>query len=398
MVGGSTSGLTQDTYLLSFTSLFADISTEMLYPVLPIFVTRVLGASVGTLGGIEGVATATQYLVQGPSGWLSDRLSSRRPLAAAGYLVAALAKPLIGSSISWPQALAGRFVDRLGAGTRSAPRDAMIAGSAAGDAQGRAFGLEGLGDNLGAFIGPLLAGLLLFSVRLPIRSLFYLALLPGLLSFMLILLVRDRPSRRQGAVVPGRARELPAAFWKYLLATGLFGLGNSTNALLILRAQNVGLSLETTILAYAGFNLCASLASYPSGYVSDRIGRKPTLVAGLTIFVIAYAGFAVGGSALFVGALFVLYGLFQGTYRATGKSLASDLSPGRLRGTGLGLYSATIGLTGLAASIVGGQLWDRLGPSATFWYGAALGLAGVVAVAVLVTGKQAAPDGGSRLG
>jgi MFS family permease len=386
-----TSGLTRDTYLLSFTSLFADVSTEMLYPVLPIFVTQVLGASAGTLGGIEGVATATQYLVQGPSGWLSDRLSSRRPLAAAGYLVAALAKPLIGSAASWPQALAGRVVDRVGAGTRSAPRDAMIAASAPDEMRGRAFGLEGLGDNLGAFIGPLLAVFLLFGLRVQLRSIFYMAIIPGLASFALILLVRERPNVRPAATARGRARELPADFWKYLVATGLFGLGNSTNALIILRAQNIGLSLEMTIFVYAGFNLCASLASFPSGYVSDRFGRKRTLIAAIAIFVITYAGLAAGKSPFIFAILFVLFGVFQGMYRAVGKALASDLTPRELRGTGLGLYSATIGLTSLVASVAGGQLWDRLGPAATFWYGAALGLVGMIAVVTLVS--QSRPGG-----
>lgn len=386
-----TSGLTRDTYLLSLTSLLADSSTEMLYPVLPFFITQVLGASAGTLGGIEGVAGATQYLSQGPSGWLSDRLTSRRPLAAAGYLVAALAKPLIGSSGSWPQALVGRFADRLGSGTRSAPRDAMIAASAGGDARGRAFGLEGFADNLGAFIGPLLCLLFIFTLRFPIRSVFYLALVPGLAAFFLVLLVRDRrPDQERDRAGRGKIRELPSGYWKYLLATGLFGLGNSTNALLILRAQNVGLSLETTILVYAGFNLCASLASFPSGYLSDHFGRRRTLLAGLAIFVVTYAGFALGGNLVVVGALFVLYGAFQGTYRAVGKALASDLTPGRLRGTGLGLYSATVGLTGLVASVTGGQLWDRLGPASTFWYGAVLGLVGMVAVAFLVGGGKPA--------
>jgi MFS family permease len=381
------SGLPRDTYVLAFASLFADVSTEMLYPILPIFVTQVLGASAGTLGAIEGVANATQYLVQGPSGWLSDRIKSRRLLAAGGYLLAAVAKPLIGISTSWPQALAGRFVDRVGTGTRSGPRDALIAASAPDDVRGRAFGLEGLGDNLGAFIGPLLAILLLFSMRFPIRWLFYIAILPGLASFFLVLLVRERRVQPSGTA-PGRVRDLPSSYWKYLLAIGLFGLGNSTNALLILRAQNIGLSLEATILIYASFNLCAALASYPSGYFSDRLGRKLTLLAALGIFVMTYVGFAIASSVFLVAGLFVLYGLFQGTYRTVGKALASDLSPGQLRGTGLGFYSSTVGLTSLVASVAGGQLWDRLGPSATFWYGAVLGMVGIVAVAMLVTGSK----------
>lgn len=388
-----TSELSRDTYLLAFTSLLADASTEMLYPILPTFLTRELGASVATLGGIEGVANATQYLVQGPSGWLSDRLRSRRMLAAAGYLLAALAKPIVGSSISWPQALAGRFADRLGTGVRSAPRDAMIAASASGDAQGRAFGLEGLGDNLGAFAGPILALVLLFGMHLQLRSLFYLALIPGLGSFFLILLVRERRPDPRDAVSPAHLDEMPKAFWKYLSATGLFGLANTTNALLVLRAQNVGLSPQTTILVYAGFNLCASLASYPSGYLSDRLGRKRTLVAALGLALIAYAGFALGGNGLLIAFVFALYGGFQGIYRATGKSLASDLSPAELRGTGFGMYSATIGLTSLVASIVGGQLWDRLGPAATFSYSAIFSAIGIAAMVLLVADRPGRTPG-----
>lgn len=383
-----TRGLTRATYLLSFTSLFADVSTEMLYPILPVFVTQVLGASAGTLGGMEGVANASQYLVQGPSGWLSDRLRSRRLLAATGFLVAALTKPIIGSSTSWPAALAGRFTERFATGIRSAPRDAMIAASATDDARGSAFGLEGVGDNLGAFIGPLVCALVLFGLHLPIRSVFYLSLMPGLASFFLVLMVRERPLGGKQRVATHRVRDLHADYWKYLVATGLFGLGNATNALLILRAQNLGLPLETTIVVYAGFNLCASLGSFPAGYLSDRLGRKRTLMAALGIFVVVYAGFAVGSSVVAAGVLLVLFGLFQGTFRVTGKALAADLSPEPVRATGLGLYAATVGLSGLAASVIGGQLWDRLGPSATFLYGTTFGLIGIFALGLLTSNRR----------
>jgi MFS family permease len=385
-----TRGLTQDTYLLSFTSLFADVSTEMLYPILPIFVTQVLGASAGTLGAIEGVATATQYLVQGPSGWLSDRLRSRRFLAASGFLAAALAKPLIGSSASWPEALAGRFADRFGTGIRSAPRDAMIASSVAADARGRAFGLESVGDNLGAFIGPLVCALVLFAMHLPLRSVFYLALIPGLASVVFVLLVRERPLPSTSRGDGPRLRGLSADYWKYLVATCVFGLGNATNALLILRAQNIGLSLEATVIVYAGLNLSAAVASLPAGYLSDRFGRKRTLMAALGIFVITYAGFALGTNGVVVAILLLLFGLFQGTFRAIGKALAADLSPESRRGTGLGLYAATVGLTGLFGGVIGGQLWDRLGPAATFWYGSIFGVLGIVTLGLLVNHRR--PD------
>ncbi|HYM67060.1 MAG TPA: MFS transporter, partial [Patescibacteria group bacterium] len=219
-----TRGLTRDTYLVSFTSLLADVSTEMLYPILPMFVTQVLGASAGTLGAMEGVANATQYLVQGPSGWLSDHFRSRRYLAAAGYLIAALAKPAIGASPTWSQALAGRFADRLGTGIRSAPRDAMIAGSAADEARGRAFGMEGLADNLGAFIGPLLCAAVLFGHGLQLRTVFYLALIPGLGSVVLVLLVRERHASGTAARPRSPLRDMPRSYWRYLVAIGIFGM------------------------------------------------------------------------------------------------------------------------------------------------------------------------------
>ncbi len=380
-----TRGLSSDTYLLSFTSLFADVSTEMLYPILPIFVTRVLGASAGTLGVMEGVANATQYLSQGPSGWLADRIRSPKRLAAAGFLVAALAKPFIGASTSWPEALAGRFADRLGTGTRSAPRDAMIAGSAVEDARGRAFGLESVGDNLGAFIGPLVCALLLLVAHLQIRWIFVLAAVPGLVSAGLVMLVKGRSRAEPAAVTEEKGlRELPPAYWKYIAAVALFGLGNATNALVILRAQDLGLSLQGTLFAYAGFNLCASMAALPAGYVSDRLGRKSTLMVALAVFVITYVGFAAGEGVVVAGLLLVLFGVYQGVFRAVGKALAADLSPEPVRATGLGVYSATVGLTGLVASVAGGQLWDRIDPAAAFWYGAAVGVVGLAALGILV--------------
>jgi MFS family permease len=238
--------------------------------------------------------------------------------------------------------------------------------------------------------------LLLFGLRYPIRSIFYFALVPGLASFFLVLLVRERRAELGPTARTGRARDLPTRFWMYLLATGLFGLGNSTNALLILRAQNLGLSLQTTILVYSGFNLCASLASFPSGYLSDHVGRKRTLLVALGIFVVTYAGFAIGRNAVIVAGLFVLYGVFQGTYRTIGKAFASDLSPEVLRGTGLGLYSSTVGLSALIASVVAGQLWDRVSPSATFWYSSAFGLIGILAVLVLVSDGRPRSDRNPR--
>jgi MFS family permease len=378
-------GLSRNTFLLAFASLFADISTEMLYPVLPVFLTQTLKASGSIVGLVEGFAQATQNIVQGFSGTLSDKLQKRKAIALAGYLVAAIAKPLMGLSTVWQGVFGARLLDRLGAGTRSAPRDALIASSVDKRNRGRAFGLEGVGDNTGAFLGPLVTVLLLYSLHVGIRSVFYLAIIPGLLAFLMVLLVIERPaSVAAKSRIDVSVRQFPKGYWKYLLVTALFGLGNSSNSFLILRTRDMGTSLETTILIYAMFNLVAALISYPAGSLSDKWGRKNILLASFVIFLIAYLGFAVSQNGLFVGALFVFYGLYQGIFRAIGKAFAADLVPEHLRASGVGWYSTTVGLLQLVASLVAGLLWDRVGHAVVFYYGAVFAVAGCIGLLLLM--------------
>lgn len=370
-------GISKDTVLLAFASLFADISTEMLYPILPIFLTQVLRASGSVVGLVEGIAQATQNIIQGLSGWLSDKLRKRKSLALAGYLVAAIAKPLMGLSHAWPQLLSGRFMDRLGAGFRSAPRDALIAASVSAENRGRAFGLEGFGDNLGAFLGPLLAILLVITYRFELRWVFYLAIIPGLLAFLMTLLVHERAVEAPAkAKIDVSWRQFPRSYWKYLLVTALFGMGNSSNSFLILQTKDTGASFLVTILIYAGFNLVAALISYPAGSLSDRWGRKKLLLLSFAVFFVAYLGFALSKSTVVIAVLFVFYGLFQGMFRSVGKAFAADFVPEHLRASGVGWYSTTVGLLGLIASIVAGQLWDRVGHAAVFYYGAGFAIVG----------------------
>lgn len=378
-------GLSRNTFLLAFASLFADISTEMLYPVLPVFLTQTLGASGSIVGLVEGIAQATQNVVQGFSGWLSDKLQKRKSIALAGYALTAIAKPLIGLSTAWPGVLGARFLDRLGAGSRSAPRDALIASSVDEKNRGKAFGLEGIGDNAGAFLGPLLAVFLLTSLAVDIRLIFYLAVIPGLLAFVMILAVKERPvAVAAGAKIDMNLRQFSKAYWKYLAVTALFGIGNSSNAFLILQTQGIGASLQTTILIYAAFNLVAALVSYPAGFLSDRWGRKNILLLSFMIFLVTYLGFALIQNIVLVGALFTLYGLYQGIFRAVGKAFATDYVPERLRASGIGWYNTTIGLTGLAASVVAGLLWDHVGHTAVFVYGAVFAALGGIALALAI--------------
>lgn len=382
-------GLSRDTFLLASASLFADISTEMLYPVLPVFLTRTLRATGSIVGLVDGFAQATQNIVQGFSGALSDRLRKRKAIALAGYFAAAVAKPLMGLSTSWQGVFGARLLDRLGAGTRSAPRDALVASSVDQKSRGKAFGLEGAGDNAGAFLGPLLAIFLLYSWHVAIRTVFYLAVIPGLLALFMVLLVTERPATVAAkSKIDVSLREFPRAYWRYLLTIGLFGLGNSSNSFLILRTQDLGASLEITILIYALFNLVAGLISYPAGSLSDKLGRRNVLLSSFIIFLVAYLGFALAQNILLLGALFVFYGLYQGIFRAVGKAFASDFVPEQLRASGVGWYATTVGLLQLVASLVAGVLWDRIGHVAVFYYGASFAAAGSIGLLLLIPRKR----------
>lgn len=384
------SGLSLSTFFLTFASLFADVSTEMLYPVLPVFLTQVLGAPATVVGLVEGVATATQNIVQGFSGWLADKLKEHKKIALAGYFLAALSKPFIGLSIIWPQVLGARFFDRLGTGIRSAPRDGLITASADEKHRGKAFGLEGIGDNLGAFIGPLIAALLLFVFLLPIRWIFYLTVIPGILAVLMISLVKEKKKiviLNERSFVP---LKMPKEYWKYIFVTALFGIGNFSNAFLILRTKQIGIPLVATIIIYAFFNLVAALSSFPAGALSDKFGRKNILFAAFIVFIITYIGFALSTSFFVLGFLFILYGIFSGAYRAVGKALASDFVRQEFRATAIGIFSTTIGLSGLIASLVAGSLWTAVNPSAAFLYGAFFALLGTAALLMLTKPKGAA--------
>jgi MFS family permease len=285
-------------------------------------------------------------------------------------------------------------MDRFGSGTRSAPRDALIAASADEKNRGKAFGLEGAGDNLGAFIGPLIAVALLFLLEINIRSVFYLSVIPGGLAVLMVLAVREKKVAVQSKVkIDLSYRQFPASYRKYLLATALFGVGNSSNAFLILQTKDLGVSFKNTILIYAAFNLVAALISYPSGNLSDKLGRKNILLVSFIIFLITYAGFAFTKNLWLIGGLFCLYGLYQGIFRSVGKAMAADLVPAHLRASGIGWYSTMVGLSGLIASIVAGQLWDKVGHTAVFLYGAAFSIIGIISLIILIPGsRQKLPD------
>ena len=395
--GGTTryfAGLSRDTFLLALASLFSDVSTEMLYPVLPVFLTQTLHASGSIVGLIDGFAQALQNIVQGFSGTLADRLRRRKPIALAGFLLSAISKPLMGLATAWPALFGVRLLDRLGAGTRSAPRDALIAASVSEENRGRAFGLEGAGDNAGAFLGPLVTVLLLYALAVDIRSVFYLAVIPGLLAFAMVFLVSERRTAVQAdSKIDIGLRQFPRDYWKFLLVTALFGLGNSSNAFLILQTQDIGASLPATILIYAAYNLVAALISYPAGWLSDHWGRKDVLLICFLVFLIAYLGFALTRNVPLIATLFAFYGIYQGIFRAVGKAFAASFVPEQLRASGVGWFSSTVGLLQLVASVVAGVLWDRVAHQAVFYYGAFFAAVGTIALLLLIPRTRAAVRG-----
>lgn len=381
------SGLTRDTFLLTLTSLFADISTEMLYPVLPVFLTQNLKAGGSIVGLVEGIAQATQNIAQGFFGWLSDKLQKRKSMALIGYTFAACSKPLIGLAGSWHGVLGGRFLDRFGSGMRSAPRDGLVAGSADEGHRGKAFGLEGIGDNMGAFLGPIVAVFLLYTFHVPIRSIFYLAFIPGMIAVSLIFFIKEKKvdfASKASLDVTSKIK-LPTSYWKYISAIGLFGIGNVGNSFLILQTKSIGVSLEITILIYAFYNLVAALISYPSGYLSDMFGRKKILLFSFIIFLLTFLSFAFTQNKIMIAVLFILYGLYQGIFRSVGKAYASDFVPQERRASSIGWYSATVGLSGLAANLIAGQLWDRFGHPSVFIYGSIVGAIAIIYLLFFVT-------------
>jgi MFS family permease len=371
---------------LGIVSLVADLSSEMVYPLIPLFVTSVLGAPVAVLGLIEGVAEATASLTRYPFGRASDSLHRRRTFVFSGYGLSALGKLILALAYVWPVALAGRFVDRVGKGVRTAPRDALLAAGVPEKDRGLAFGLHRTLDTLGAVFGPL-AALLLIDLGLSIRAVLAVAVLPGVASVVVIaLFVRER-----APAGPARARlrlRLPASpAFRWMLAGSLvFAAGNSSNTFILLRAKSLGYGVTAVILLYVLYNVTYAAGSLPLGGLSDHVGQFPVVSGGFLVFAAVYLGFALahGGWALTV--LFAVYGLYIAAPEGATKALLSRTTPDTERASALGLYDTAVGVAGFAASLLGGILWSAIGPWATFTYGATCALAGA---AILFAGRGA---------
>lgn len=395
--------LTGNVLWLSVVSLLNDAASEMIYPLLPLFLVGTLGAGPAFLGLIEGVAESASSFLKLASGWVSDRFHRRRPLVLAGYGVAAIVRPLIALVTAPWHVLAIRFTDRLGKGVRTAPRDALLAGSVPPGVRGRAFGFHRAADHAGAVLGPLLGSLLLLVFAGRLRPVFALALIPGVLAVLVVVLrVREaedgsdaasgpRPSPPADAPAAGsRAtpqaglRTLGSDFGRLLVVLIVFTLGNATDAFLLLRASDLGVAPAAIPLLWGVHHLSKMTWSLPGGALADRFGPRRAIVAGWMVYAATYAGFAVAAATWQIWGLFLLYGLFYGLTESPEKALVAAIAPAHLRGSAFGAYHAAIGVAALPASIVFGLIWQRFGAAAAFLTGATLALLAALLLLLLV--------------
>ena len=355
-------GLSRNVIALGWVSFFTDLASEMLYPIIPLFLTGTLGASTELLGLIEGVAEGGSSILRWVAGAFSDQFRRRKPFVIAGYGLSALSNPIMGLAAyvgGWPVFFAGRTSDRIGKSIRTSARDALIADSTEPQHRGLAFGFHRAMDTAGAVVGPLTA-LLVLTIRpgFPLQWLFILALAPGIAStFVAASAVRDVPHESPGAKRPPLWQSYSRSFWLLVLAASVFSLGNSSDSFLILRSKELGLSFPAVILAYTLFNAVYALAAAPLGKLSDRVGRKPVIVAGWLIYALVYLGFASARSKAAPWGLLAVYGLYQALTEGVSKALISDVVPPEQRGGAIGMFYTATGACQLAANLMTGALW-----------------------------------------
>ncbi|MCB2180247.1 MFS transporter [bacterium] len=389
--------LPRNVWAVGFTSFFMDVSSEMVINVLPLFLSNVLGVQTSIIGLIEGVAESTASILKLFSGWLSDKLGGRKWLAVAGYGLSAISKPFFYFANSWGMVAGVRWADRVGKGIRTAPRDALVADSASKEVRGLAFGFHRAMDTAGAMVGLLIAaGLVWLGQKSAVsftRNSFQTIVLASLIPAFLAVLSLAVGAKEVGV---NKKREMPKfsirnmgkPFSVFLVIVGVFTLGNSADAFLILRAQNLGISVIGVLMMLVMFNLVYSLISAPAGKLSDKVDRKGLIVAGWLVYAVIYFGFALARSGWQVWVLYLAYGLYYGLAYGTTNAMVADLVPEELRGTAYGTYHAMVGLLAFPASLIAGFLWQGVGgwggfgPAAPFFFGGVLALVAAILMTV----------------
>jgi MFS family permease len=367
---------------LSWVSFANDFASELVYPVVPLFLTITLGAPATVLGVVEGIAEGTAVGLRGAAGWLSDRAGGiRKPWITGGYGISAVSRIALAAAWAWGVVLVARAADRLGKAARTAPRDALIRDSTQAALRGAAFGYHRAFDTAGAVAGPLLAVALL-AMGVSLRTVLIVAVAPGFVTLVLLRAVREVHPASEVLAGEDPPQRLPPAFWGALTVWTIFSVGNSSDAFLIVRAHDLGLSTTLVVLAYAGYNVVYSGLSWPLGALSDRVPRTSILAAGLAVFALVYAGFAVAPGGWAVWPLFAVYGAYIAATDGIARAWVGDHAPTGATGTAYGLFSAANGGALLIASIVAGVLWSHVDPSAPFWLGSASAAAALPALLV----------------
>ncbi|MBI5237714.1 MAG: MFS transporter [Deltaproteobacteria bacterium] len=371
-------------------SLFMDISSEMVYPLVPLFLVNILGVSKTTVGIIEGIAEATASVLKVFSGWLSDKLGKRKLLMTIGYGISALSRPVIAGAAVWAHVLGARFIDRLGKGIRSAPRDALIADSVEHRDLGTAFGFHRMMDTVGAIIGPAIAFILLFILKGNLRTVFLASAIPAVIAVLVIIaFVKEKPhaEKKERALPKLSLSSFNGPFRRYILVIAVFSLGSFADAFIILHAQNLGVGKEFIMILYLVHNVVYAASAIPLGLLADRIGVKKMVGAGFIYYSLIYAGLAAAASSVHIWLLFPLYGVYKGMSDGAQRAYLAHLAPEEKRATAFGVYHTIAGMMLLPASVIAGMLWDKIGPAAPFIYGSALSL--TAAIVFLSGGRRA---------
>ena len=390
-------GFGKNVTVAGLVSFFMDVSSEMIYPLVPLFLANTLGVSKSVIGLIEGIAETTASLLKVFSGWFSDRIGNRKWLMAVGYGISTLSRPFVALATGWQHVLGSRFIDRFGKGVRTAPRDAIIAESTDKTHLGRAFGFHRAMDTMGAVVGPALAFFLLGILSNDYRKVFWLSMIPGVIAVLLIIFFITEKKKVQALHAERPKLTLAHFDWKFsffVFIAGIFAVGNSSDVFLILRAQQIGISTVMIPVVYLLFNLVYSLSSIPAGMAADKFGKKRVILLGFVLFSFLYYGFAIASDTKAIWILFGLYGLFMGLTEGIQKAFLATIIPQDFKATAFGVYNTVVGLAMLPASLIGGWLWDHVSPSATFYFGAiTASLSAILFIAfIIVIRKDANKD------
>ena len=376
------SGITRNIFIMSMVSLFTDLSSQMVFPLIPLFLTTVLGCGAYAVGIVEGAAETTASLLKVLSGYWSDKIGKRKPFILFGYSMSSITKPLFAIANIWTFVLFLRVIERIGKGIRTAPRDALVAESCDESVRGKAFGFHRAADGIGSTLGAVLALLLL-----PIwgyRNIFLFALVPGIISVFIIFFIQEKnaPAKQEKKEVSIKLslKELPANLRYFIIVSLLFALGLFGYAFLLLKAKNIGLADNMAIFLYVIFYIVYSICAVPLGIVSDKIGRKPVLMAGYVLFGITSLGLLVASGFYGISLFFIIYGISYAMIDGTQRAFVVDLAPQHLKGTALGIFHTAIGLVALPGGYIAGLLWDKVSPEATFGYGFILAIVSAVSL------------------